>query len=128
MIDNAVERGTGARARFEPSWLLVRDNLGSAGCPPEVLTLGDGGESNESILPVFSFGEEARLFLRLCGFGGSWRVSKSSAAHLASVLSDACPDAQRVALDPIPEIGECGPYDLVALPRKEFVRLLAAGR
>jgi hypothetical protein len=106
MIDNAVERGIGARARFEPSWLLVRDNLGAAGCPPEVLTL---------------------LFLRLCGFGGSWRASKSSATHLASVLSDAYPDAQRVALDRIPEIGRCGPHDLVSLPRKEFVRLLAAG-
>jgi hypothetical protein len=129
MIDNAIERGTGTRTRFEPSWLIMRDNLGAAGCPPEVLTLGarDGGESNESILPVFSFEEEALLFLRHCGFGGGWRVSKSSAADLASVLADACPDTRRVALDPIPEIGQCGPHDLVSLPRKEFVRLLATG-
>ena len=129
MIDNTIERGTSARTRFEPSWPLVRDNFGAAGCPPEVLTLGagDGGES-ERILPVFSSEEEALLFLRLCGFGSGWRVSKSSAADLASVLSDASPDTRRVALDPIPEIGQCGPHDLVSLPRKEFVRLLATGR
>jgi hypothetical protein len=59
---------------------------------------------------------------------GGWCVSKSGAADLASVLADACPDARRVALDPVPEIGRCGPHDLVSLPRKEFVRLLATGR
>jgi hypothetical protein len=129
MIDNAIERRTEARSRFESSWLIVRDDLGAGGGPPEVLTLeaGGNGELDESVLPVFSFEEEALLFLRLCGFRGSWCVSKSSAADLASVLADACPDARRVALDPIPEIGLCGPHDLVSLPRKEFVRLLATG-
>jgi hypothetical protein len=131
MIDNAIERRTEARSRFEPSWLIVRDDLGAGGGPPEVLTLeaGGNGELDESILPVFSFEEEALLFLRLCGFeGGGASVSKSGAADLASVLADACPDARRVALDPVPEIGRCGPHDLVSLPRKEFVRLLATGR
>jgi hypothetical protein len=129
IIDNAIEGGTETRSRFEPSWLIVRDDLGAGGGPPEVLTLeaGGNGELDESILPVFSFEEEALLFLRLCGFGGGWRVSKSSAADLASVLSDASPDTWRVALDPLPEIGQCGPHDLVSLPRKEFVRLLATG-
>ena len=129
MIDNAIEGRTEARSRFEPSWLIVRDDLGAGGGPPEVLTLeaGGNGELDESILPVFSFEEEALLFLRFCGFGGGWRVSKSGVADLASVLAGACPDARRVALDPIPEIGLCGPHDLVSLPRKEFVRLLATG-
>jgi hypothetical protein len=129
MIDNAIEGRTEARSRFEPSWLIVRDDLGARGGPPEVLTLeaGGNGELDESILPIFSFEEEALLFLRLCGFGVGWRVSKSGAADLASVLADACPDTRRVALDPIPEIGLCGPHDLVSLPRKEFVRLLATG-
>ena len=47
---------------------------------------------------------------------------------LASVLSDACPDARHVALDPIPEIGSCGPHDLVSVSREAFVGLLDAGR
>jgi hypothetical protein len=71
MIDNAIEGRTEARSRFEPSWLIVRDDLGAGGGPPEVLTLeaGGNGELEESVLPVFSFEEEALLFLRLCGFG-----------------------------------------------------------
>ena len=84
--------------------------------------------STSRVLPVFSFEEEALLFLRFCGFGGGWHASKSGIADLASVLSDACPDVRRVALDPIPEIGPHGPHDLVCLSRKEFVGLLAAGR
>ena len=130
MIDNAIEGRTEARSRFEPSWLIVRDDIEAGGGTPEILALdaGSNTELDESILPVFSFEEEALLFLRLCGFGGGWRVSKLGASVLASVLADACPDARRVALDPIPEIGHCGPRDLVSLPRKEFVRLLATGR
>ena len=128
MIDNAIEVRTEA-TRFETSWLIVRGDFGARGGPPEVLTLGAGGgvEGEGTILPVFSYEEEALLYLRLCGFSGGWRASKSGIADLASVLSDACPDAQRVALDPIPEIGPHGPHDLVSLSREEFVGLLAAG-
>ena len=124
MIDNAVEGGTHARTRFETCWVIVREEAG--GGPPEVLTLA--AEVEERILPVFSFEEEALLFLRLCGFSGGWHASKSDAADLASVLSDACPEAGRIALDPIPEIGPHGPHDLVSVSREEFVGLLATGR
>jgi hypothetical protein len=97
---------------------------------PEVLTLGAGGgvEGDGTILPIFSFEEEALLFLHLCGFSGGWHASKSGIADLASVLSDTCPEVRRVALDPIPEIGPCGPHNLISLSREEFLGLLAAGR
>jgi hypothetical protein len=49
---------------------------------------------------------------------GGWHASKSGAVELASALFDACLDVRRVALDPIPEIGLCGPHDLVSLSRK----------
>jgi hypothetical protein len=126
MIDNAIEVGACARTRFETSWLIVKDDVGAEGGPPEVLTLGVDGD--ERVLPVFSFEEEAQFFLRLSGFKDGWRTSKSGAAGLASVLFDACPDARRVALDPIPEIGSCGPHDLVGVSREAFVGLLDAGR
>jgi hypothetical protein len=126
MIDNAIERRTDATTRFETSWLIVRDDVGAGGGPPEILTLGVEGDG--TILPVFSFEEEALLFLRLCGFSSGWHASKSGIADLASVLSDTCSEVRRVALDPIPEIGPCGPHDLVSLSREEFLGLLAAGR
>jgi hypothetical protein len=123
MIDNAIEGGTDATMRFETSWLIVRYDVGAGDGPPEVHTLGAGGgdEGDGTILPVFSFEEEALLFLRLCGFGGGWHASKSGIADLASVLSDACSEVRCVALDPIPEIGPHGPHDLVSLSREEFV-------
>ena len=124
MVDCAIEGRTATTRRFETSWLLVRDDLGAG--PPEVLTLGDGPEGR--VLPIFSFEEEAQLFLRLCGFGGGWHTSRRDAADLASVLLDACPDARRIALDPIPEIGPHGPHHLVSLSREDFVGLLTAGR
>ncbi len=81
-IENAIEEGTDARTRFETSWLIVRDDVG-AGCgSPEVLTLGAGVEGDGWILPVFSFEEEALLFLRLCRFGSGWRARKSGIADL----------------------------------------------
>lgn len=141
MLDNLVQGTTSARTRFENFWLIVRDDVGVEGYPPEVLTLGDGsgGKLDGSILPVFSFEEEALLFLRsfeeeallllrLSGYSGRWRISKSGIWDLAWVLSDACRDIRRIALDPIPEIGPHGPHDLVSLSRKEFVELLVAGR
>jgi hypothetical protein len=130
MIDNVIERRTDATTRFEPSWLIVRGHVGAGGGPPEVLTLGAGGgvEGDGKILPVFSFEEEALLFLRLCGFSSGWHASKSGIADLALVLTDACSEVRSVALDPIPEIGPHRPHDLVCLSREEFVGLLAAGQ
>ena len=104
----------------------MKDDVGAEGGPPEVLTLGVDGD--ERVLPVFSFEEEAQFFLRLSGFKDGWRTSKSGAAGLASVLFDACPDARRVALDTIPEIGSCGPHDLVGASWEAYVGLLDAGR
>ena len=126
MIDNAIERRTDATTRFETSWLIVRGHVGAGGGPPEVLTLGVEGDGK--ILPVFSFEEEAQLFLRLCGSSGGWHASKCGIADLALVLSDACSEVRSGALDPIPEIGPYGPHYLVSLSRETFVGLLATGR
>jgi hypothetical protein len=126
MIDDVTERRTDATTRFETFWLIVRGHVGAGGGPPEILTLEAGGgvEGDGKILPVFSFEEEALLFLCLCGFSGGWRASKSEITDLALVLSDACPEVRSVALDPIPEIGTYGLDDLVSLSREAFFGLL----
>ena len=125
-----IEREIDQRGRFGTSWLIVRDDVGDEGGTPEVLTLGaEGGAGRgEKTLPVFSFEEEALLFLRLSGLADGWRASMSGIADLASVLAGPCSDAGRVALDPIPERGRRRPHDLVSLPREAFVALLAAER
>lgn len=108
------------RTKFGTSWLIVRDEGGS----PQILTLGD----EEKTLPVFSYEEEALLFLRLSGLGDDWHVGGHEIPDLVSILADTCVEARHVALDPIPEIGLHGSHRLVSLSRDEFVGALTSAR
>jgi hypothetical protein len=96
-------------------WLVVRDGVGR----PEPLTteLNDGRRA----LSVFSFEEEATLFLRLCARRG-WRVR--AIGELLSVLTGPFREAELVALDPLPQ-GEAGVLNgLLCVDRERFVDLL----
>jgi hypothetical protein len=66
------------------------------------------------VLPVFSFEEEAEMFLHLGGYDGyGWRTRESCAGELVSVLLGPCADVDGVALDPLPEMLEDGAIGLV---------------
>lgn len=127
------EAGLGG-SRYGNFWLIVRNDSANGITPQEILTLGVEVEAEcdteraARTLPVFSFEEEALLFLRLSGLEAGWRAKKSSAMDLAAALSDAYPYTRRVALDPIPEFGPHRLQDLVSIPLEEFVGLLANGR
>lgn len=108
-----------SRTRFKIPWLIVRNGGG----PREVLMLGTN--DYEKTLPVFSFKEEALLFLHLSGLGYGWRVEENKSVDLISLLADLGSEALRIALDPIPEIGVNGSHDLVSLSPDRFVGLLA---
>lgn len=116
MIENAVRERGREGTRFGSFWLIVR----YVDDQREVLTLGTEGE--EVTLPVFSFREEALLFLCLSGLGGGWHVRENATSDLLVFLADT--DAGRVALDPFPETGLRCLHGLVSLPREEFVELL----
>src|SRR5829696_2747828 len=81
------------------------------------------------VLPVFSFEEEAEMFLHLGGYADSgWRARESCAGELVSVLLGPCADVEGVALDPLPEMLEDGTLGLVEVGRRRFVgQLLARG-
>jgi hypothetical protein len=79
------------------------------------------------VLPVFSFEEEAEMFLHLGGYeGGGWQARESSAGELVSVLCGPCADVEGVALDPLPEMLEGATIELVEVGRRRFVRRLLA--
>lgn len=106
-----------------PLWLVVRHNNSSL----EVLTTNIG--TNGEALLVFSFEEEAELFLRYGASGRGWRVRETTAGELVSVLYGPCLDVGKVALDPPPEIAGEATIDLVSVDRKDFVqRLLSDDR
>ncbi len=115
-----------ARSRtLEPVyWLIVSEETGRR----ETLTIDLGG--GEEALPVFSWSDEAELFLGLGGLeGGGWRIAESTAVDLALMLvEDPYAEVEFVALDPFPEmlnVALGAMIALVALSRQSFLNHLA---
>ena len=89
-----IERSANPAVRRRPYWLLAKGRPGRL----EVLitSLADG----RRVLPVFSFEEEAYLYLRL-GIPGGWRVRQTEGGELLSLLYCLCNKVELVALDPM---------------------------
>jgi hypothetical protein len=98
-------------------WLIVKNDNG----PLEVLTVDLDGQKT---MPVFSFREEAEMYMRF-EVRGSWWVRKTSAGELASLLFGFYSCVEKVALDPLPEICDERMTPLVSVSRKDFTRTLA---
>src|SRR3712207_3028613 len=90
-------RSVGTATRRSPYWLLAKRRCGRL----EVLitSLADG----RRVMPVFSFEEEAALFLCLC-VQGSWQVRQTGAGELVSLLYGPCKEVGLVALDPVSDV------------------------
>jgi len=86
-----------------------------------VLTIDAGGET---VLPVFSFREEVELFLRLQANGADWCPRETTTGELASLLLGLCARVDKVALDPLPSLGEREIIGLVSTGRRRFMRYL----
>jgi hypothetical protein len=85
-------------------------------------------DEDAGVLPVFCFEEEAGLFLRFeAPEGEGWRVKRSTAGELISLLYSLCAAVDYVALDPLPS-----DFDLALRPalldREEFLEALAGVR
>jgi hypothetical protein len=98
-------------------WLIVTRAHGSM----EVLTIDAGGET---VLPIFSFREEVELFLRLQANGADWWPRETTTGELASLLLGLCARVDKVALDPLPSLGEREIIGLVSTGRRRFMRYL----
>lgn len=99
-------------------WLLVRDGHSRI----EVLTTGlaDGRPA----LPVFSFEEEAEMFLCLRGSRDGWRPRETSPGELLSMFHTLLAGVEWVTLDPIPESPRLDASGLLSTRREEFMRRL----
>lgn len=102
-------------------WLIARRHNSKM----EVLTMDLGG--NGEALPLFSFEEEAEMFLRLGVSGTSWWVREYTVGELVSVLCGPCAHLEKVALDPPTELVGDAMAGLVSLSRKDFMRILLPG-
>jgi hypothetical protein len=115
----ATENGAKRLQQRSPDkvyWLIARQENGRT----NVLTTVIAGD--KTVLPVFSYREEAEMFLRLGGLEVVWQVKKSAAADLLSVLFGPCSNVGRVALDPLPEtIAGTMSNLFVSLDRERFI-------
>lgn len=99
-------------------WLIARRQVSWM----ETLTVRIDGRGE--VLPVFSFEEEAGLFLE-CGVpGDGWQVRQTSAGELASVLSGPCAGVENVALDPLLEMDARMLSGLLCVDRDDFAGML----
>jgi len=114
------ERKSGAQPTSY--WLIAkRDEI----CLTEALTVEAGGEE---AVTVFSFEEEARLFLLFEAPGAGWRVRETAPGEMIRALFG--PRASwvpKVVLDPLPEVLGAETNPLLSLEREEFARRLYAG-
>ena len=102
--------------RLATYWMIVERGPSR----PEALTVGT--PPGEEALAIFSFEEEARLFLFAQELAEGWVARKIAAPELVSVLLNSRP--ARIALDPLP--GDLGgkTVDLLSMSRERFLRVL----
>jgi hypothetical protein len=105
------------RAAQRSFWLLASRAHGRM----EVLTIAAGGEM---VLPIFSFQEESELFLRPEAKGADWAPRETTTGELASLLLGLCARVDKVALDPLPGLGEREILGLVSTGRRHFLHQL----
>ena len=103
-------------------WMICRSGVGRV----EAMTLPCwGGEA----LALFGHEEEAEIFLRSLGAGGSsgdWWVRESRCGEVASVLCGPCANAQRVTLDPPPAMPGGWMVEIASVDRGAFLAYLLA--
>jgi hypothetical protein len=101
-----------------PRWLIANPTDGKM----DALTLNGGGGGR--VLPVFSFRDEAEMYIRLQLTAPGWEPREFSADEIASMLYRSLSDVSRVALDPLPEVCDKTVLDLLCVGRGTFVRSL----
>jgi hypothetical protein len=92
-----------------PLWLIAKQHCNGL----EVFTIGS------NVLPVFSFREEAKMFLGLGYAADGWQLRETTCGELVSVLYGPCRRVEYVALDPVPDL-----VALVSLNRNRFISVL----
>ena len=117
--------GVPRRAGRQRYWVIAKDANDRLGQPaPLTVDLDGTGQA----LPVFSFEEEAEMFLWLQPIEDGWEVRETTPGQLVSILYGPCADVGRVMLDPLPEIGPRMQIGLVGMDRNDFVESVMGAR
>ena len=105
---------TGESAAWASRWLIADLTGGKM----DVFTIDGGGDR---VLPVFSFRDEAEMYVRLQPGTPGWAPRAFSPDEIVSMLCGPLSDVARVALDPLPEVCDRTLLDLLCVRRGAFV-------
>jgi hypothetical protein len=117
--------GVSRRTGTQRYWIIAKDTKDGFG-QLELLTVGLDGTGEA--LPIFSFEEEAEMFLWLQTTEEGWEVRETTPGQLVSILYGPCADVGRVMLDPLPKIGARMQISLLGLDRNDFVESVMGAR
>ena len=96
-------------------WLIVRDTANG------IETLTTGLSNSGRMLPVFSFEEEAEMYLCLRGSRDEWRIKRISPEELRSLFDTTLGNIASVTLNPIPENSFLDTSGLLSITRQDFL-------
>jgi hypothetical protein len=115
--------GVPRRAGTQSYWVIAKDGFGQL----DLLTVDLDGAGEA--LPVFSFEEEAEMFLWLQTTEDGREVRETTPGQLVvSILYGPCAHVGRVILDPLPEIGVRMQISLLGMDRNDFVESVMGAR
>ena len=121
-------RGVSRRAGTQRYWVIAKDakDAKDGSGWPDLLTVDLDGTGEA--LPVFSFEEEAEMFLWLQTTEDGREVRETTPGQLVSILYVPCAHVRRVMLDPLPEIGARMQISLLGMDRNAFVESVMGAR
>ena len=117
-------RGVSRRAGTHRFWVIAKDAKDGFGRPDLLAVDLDG---TGQALPIFSFEEEAEMFLWLQTTEDGREVRETTPEQLVSILYGPCANVGRVMLDPLPEIGARMQNSLLGMDRNDFVESVLRG-
>src|SRR5918995_107495 len=120
--------GVPRRAGTQRYWVIAKDakDAPDGFGKPDLLTVDLDGAGEA--LPIFSFEEEAEMFLWLQTTEDGREVRETTPGQLVSILYGPCADVGRVMLDPLPEIGASMQITLLGMDRNGFGESVRGGR
>jgi hypothetical protein len=123
--DAPTAGGVSRRTGTQRYWVIAKDTKDGVG-QLELLTVGLDGTGEA--LPIFSFEEEAEMFLWLQRTEDGHEVRETTPGQLVSILYGPCADVGRVMLDPLPGIGARMQISLLGMDRNDFVESVMGAR
>jgi hypothetical protein len=123
--DAETAGGAARRSGTQRYWVIAKDAKDRFG-QPDLLTVDLDGTGEA--LPVFSFEEEAEMFLWLQTTEEGHEVRETTPGQLVSILYGPCAHVGRVILDPLPEIGARMQIGLLGMDRNDFVESVMGAR